>query len=171
MTKAGLEHYLAPRPRYSALAALVTLGLGLVFGWFVLVGVQRWDESKHLDEQLVQVKGEQAARVVPAPNLQQQEEKKQWVQLRLEKEFPWEKVFRAIERTSSSDIELLEFHPDKLNRVIVLRGEARSMDGLLGYLRDLTVKTGWGGVYLTHQEKVQHGALETISFEIKATIP
>ena len=54
--------------------------------------------------------------------------------------------------------------------LIILRGEAKSIEGLLAYLHDLTAKTGWSGVHLTHQEKVKHGALETVSFEIKATL-
>ena len=166
MTKKPLEAYLALRPKYRLAIGLVILGLSLAAASLATLGWQQFSRSKRLDAQLA----EQAARVVPVPSHQQQDEAKQWSQVRLEKDFPWEKVFRAIERTSSPEVELLEFHPDKLNHVIVLRGEARSVDGLLEYLRVLTAKTGWLDVHLTHQEKVQHGALETVSFEVKATL-
>lgn len=168
---ASLEVYLAPRPRHGLALALAVCGLALVAAALGLLGWQQLGKTRRLETQLAHLQQEQAAHKVPPPSRQQQDEEKQWTQLRLERDFPWDKVFRAIERTSSPDVELLEFHPDKPNRVIVLRGEARNLDGLLAYLDNLTVKTGWADVHLTHQEKVKHGALETISFEVKATLP
>ncbi len=170
MTGKRLEAYLVPIPRHSLAIGLIVLGLSIAVALLALLGWQQLDRSNRLDGQLAQLQGTQAARAVPTPSRQQLDEQKQWAQVQLEKDFPWERIFRAIERTASPEVELLEFHPDKLNHVIVLRGEARSVGGLLAYLQALTAKTGWGDVHLTHQEKVQHGALETISFEVKATL-
>jgi len=164
------EAYLAPPPRHALAFGLAILLLSCAVAWLVLLGWQQFERNKNLDAQMTKLQDLQAARVVPTPSHQQLDEAKQWNQVRLEKDFPWEKVFRAIERTSSPEVELLEFHPDKANHLIVLRGEAKSFDGLLAYLQALTVKTGWSDVHLTHQEKVQHGALETVSFEVKANL-
>lgn len=170
VSRQALETYLAPKPARSIIGGIILLALASTAAVLAFFCWQQFANSKALDEQLGKLQTAQSARTVPAPNLHQLEEAKQWAQVRTEKDFPWEKVFRAIERTTSTDIELLEFHPDKLNRVIILRGEAKSIEGLLAYLHDLTAKTGWSGVHLTHQEKVKHGALETVSFEIKATL-
>jgi hypothetical protein len=171
MTSKSLEAYLLPRPRHGFALALAVCGLALVAAALGLLGWRQFNKTHRLETQLAQLQQEQAARKVPPPSRQQQDEEKQWAQLKLERDFPWDNVFHAIERTASPDIELLEFHPDKPNRVIVLRGEVKNIDALIAYLDSLTVKTGWAGVHLTHQEKVKHGALETISFEVKATLP
>ena len=170
MTTKPLEAYLAPRPRHGVALALAVCGLALVAATLGLLAWRQFDKTRRLETQLAQLQQEQAVHKIPPPSRQQQDEEKQWVQLKLERDFPWDNVFHAIERTASPDIELLEFHPDKPNRVIVLRGEAKHVDGLLAYLDNLTVKTGWADVHLTHQEKVKHGALETISFEVKAIL-
>ena len=170
MIKTPLEVYLAPRPRRSLAIGVALFFAALAVGGLIWQSTQQYAVAGGLDEQLTKLQKAQAGRALPPPNLQQQEEAKQWAQARMEKDFPWEKVFHAIERTTSPDIELLEFHPDKLNRIIILRGEAKNIEGLLAYLQDLSIKTGWREVHLTHQEKVKHGALETISFEIKATL-
>jgi len=170
MTRKPLEAYLAPKSRHALAIGLLILVLALAAAWLALLGAEQFNRSKRLDAQLTQLQGAQAARAVPTASRQQVDEAKQWAQVRQEKDFPWDMVFRSIERTSSPEVELLEFHPDKLNHIIVLRGEARSVDGLLAYLQALTVRTGWVDVHLTHQEKVQHGALETIAFEVKANL-
>jgi hypothetical protein len=168
MTRKPLEAFLAPKSRHALAIGLLILVLALAAAWLALLGAEQFNRSKRLDAQLTQLQGAQAARAVPTASRQQVDEAKQWAQVRQEKDFPWDMVFRSIERTSSPEVELLEFHPDKLNHIIVLRGEARSVDGLLAYLQALTVRTGWVDVHLTHQEKVQHGALETI--EVKANL-
>ncbi len=170
MSRKSLDAFLAPKPRHSLTVSTALFALAIAATGFTLLCWQHFAGSKGLDEQLANLQTAQSARIVPAPNLRQAEEAKQWAQVRAEREFPWEKIFHAIERTASPDIELLEFHPDKLNRVIILRGEAKSIEALLAYLQDLNIKTGWSEVHLTHQEKVNHGALETISFEVKASL-
>jgi hypothetical protein len=170
MTNKPLESYLAPKPRNGLGISLAMLALAVAAIWLALLDWKQLNKSRLLDEQLATLQVKRAARAVPIQSRQQIDEAKQWTQLRLEKDFPWQSVFQAIERTSSQDIELLEFHPDKSNRLIVLSGEARNIDGLLAYLQELSIKTTWTNVHLTHQEKIQHGTLETISFEIKAAL-
>jgi hypothetical protein len=99
----------------------------------------------------------------------EQEALKRWAQLKIEREFPWPPVFLAVERVASPDIELLEFKPDKINRRIALRGEARNRKALIVYLGALAAQTGLSNVYLTHQQTVARDTLETIAFEMIAT--
>ena len=170
MVRKPLEFYLVPKPRRTFGIGLIVVAIAAIVLWLVLIDWRQYGRSKLVDDQLHKLQSERAAHMMSTQSHQQTDEAKQWALVRVEKDFPWERVFRAIERTASQDIELLEFHPDKINRTIVLRGEAKHVDGLLAYIQDLTVKTSWTNVHLTHQEKVRHGALETISFEIKATL-
>ncbi len=112
----------------------------------------------------------QAATIAPTASRLEQEALKRWAQLKIEREFPWPPVFLAVERVASPDIELLEFKPDKINRRIALRGEARNRKALIVYLGALAAQTGLSNVYLTHQQTVARDTLETIAFEIKATL-
>ncbi len=95
---------------------------------------------------------------------------KRWALLQKERNFPWTSIFLAVERTSSTDIELLEFKPDKLNRNIALSGEARNMKALVIYLAELSKQPALKNVYLMHQQTVQRDSLETVSFEVRATL-
>lgn len=171
MSTKPLESYLAPAPArvlwYLSCAALL-LAAGLYLGW------QAWRQQAQvvrLEQRRNDLQTQQAARNVPPPSKQQVDEQKQWAQLKLERDFPWNKVFRVIERSATPDIELLEFHPDKLNRMIVLRGEARNVDSLLMYLQSLGARSDWSEIHLTHQQTVQRDKLVTVSFEIKAKLP
>ncbi|HEY8023548.1 MAG TPA: hypothetical protein VIF60_03210 [Burkholderiaceae bacterium] len=166
-----LQNIIRPKPRRTALlwlASLVLLALAAGAGTLAYMRHQSVEQFQALRTALA---AQQAAQVVPAPNQQEQMEQKKWAQLRLERDFPWNGVFKVVEKVATPDIELLEFRPDKLNRTIVLKGEARNLAALLAYLDALGNQSGWSKVFLAHQQTVQRGTLETISFEIKGTLP
>jgi len=166
-----MQNYLRPKPRRTAWLWLASLSLLAFAGWIGSTAFVRHQSLMQLQQQQSDLLAQQAARAVPAPNHQEQEEQKKWAQLRAERDFPWNGVFKVVEKVATPDIELLEFRPDKLNKNIVLKGEARNLAGLLAYLDALNSQSGWSNVYLAHQQTVQRGTLETISFEIKGTLP
>jgi len=106
----------------------------------------------------------------PVASLAAQEDMRRWAQLKLDRDFPWTPVFRAVEKVASPDIELLQFKPDKLNRRISLGGEAKSHQALVAYLDALSMQPGVKNAYLAHQQTVARDTLETFSFEIRATL-
>jgi hypothetical protein len=170
MNMEPLEHYLRPPPRHTGWLLLFIFLLLAGAAWVGMLAEQQNRVVQRLNRQHADLLALQASRAVPAPSHQQVEEQKKWAQLRTERDFPWDNVFHAIEKVATPDIELLEFRPDKLNGQIVLKGEARNLKSLLDYLQALSDKSGWSEVHLAHQQTVQRGALETISFEIKATL-
>lgn len=95
---------------------------------------------------------------------------KRWADLKAERDFPWEIVFHSVERADRTSIELLEFRPDKLNRRIILRGEAQDPDALVAYLEALAAQPAFVQVHLLHLRALSRDKLATIGFEIKATI-
>lgn len=87
-----------------------------------------------------------------------------------EQEFPWESIFQGLEQAAGEDIGLLELVPDKLTRVVILRGVARNHEALIDYLERLERQPAWMQVHLTRQKNEARDGLQTLSFEIKASI-
>ena len=165
-----LASYLRPRVRHSRWAwvsalILVTVGSGL--------GIEAYRLYQSAQQSITRNNKALAAKnlaVVPAPNHLAQEEQKRWAALKVERDFPWAALFQAVERAANVNIELLEFQPDKTNRRIVLRGEARDLKALIAYLDALTKQPALTQVHLVHQETVVRERLETVGFEMKATL-
>ena len=122
---------------------------------------------------LARVDAEQARRAaaVPAqPTPAELEEKKQWEQLALERDFDWDSIFLALQDANHADIELLEFRPEKRQGVLVLRGEAKSVAALSAYLQQVAAQPAFEQVYLTRQDLRAHGPLETVGFELRGKL-
>jgi hypothetical protein len=138
--------------------------------WLGLMAQRRQAENQAVQTRIEQLQARQAALAAAKPTRTEIDLQKRWTTVKLERDFPWVKVFQAVERASSKDIELLEFQPDKRNRLIVLRGEAKDQTALVSYLESLAMQASLANVHLLHQETVTRNRLETISFEIKATL-
>jgi hypothetical protein len=168
----NLESYLQPRRRLPFGLAMTTLVLLAGSAWLAVHAWHRYDvivgqKKANQDMQAAIAKTKQA----PKPTRSELDKAKHWQELQEERDFPWFLVFQTIERANSKDIELLEFQPDKHNRRIVLRGEAKDSTALTSYLALLAAQPGMSQVHLLHQQNVLHDKLETVSFEIKASIP
>lgn len=111
-----------------------------------------------------------AAAVPAKPTPAELELKKQWQQLALERDFDWESIFLALQNANHTDIELLEFRPEKRQGVIVLRGEAKSAGALSEYLQKVAGQPAFEQVYLTRQDLRAHGPLETVGFEMRGKL-
>jgi hypothetical protein len=134
-------------------------------------------EAFHIHETAVRIRGQsdqlrrmQVSAQSRKPSADTLESQKHWASLKREREFPWPRIFQAIERLNNPEIELLEFLPDKQNRMIVLHGEARNRAAVVAYLEALAAQKTFGNVHLLHQQTVMRGQLETVAFEIKAGI-
>lgn len=99
-----------------------------------------------------------------------EERNAQWEKLAVERNFGWYPVFHALEKASQEDIELLEFRPDKVNRQLSLRGEARDMKALVDYLGRLSEQPVVRRAYLVHQKATQRGSLPILEFEVHALL-
>jgi hypothetical protein len=113
---------------------------------------------------------QQVPQVKPRPSKMEEERREQWVKLEVERKFNWYPIFVAVERASIDDIELREFMPDKANKQLTLRGEARNVDALIKYLGRLSAQPAFGQVYLSHQKNMPRDAMQVISFEVRSTL-
>lgn len=159
---------LSPAPRQRLSLILICLG-GLIA--LVCLLFQTFDDyrtNEKISEQSDRLNAVAASRPVTKVNRQQQEEQKRWALLQAERNFSWVPLLAAIEKASDKNIELLEFHPDKSSRLILLRGESNSQKALISFIEKLENQEILKNVHLTHQEHILRERLETVGFEIKA---
>jgi len=111
-------------------------------------------------------------RKAPVPKLKRSdiEERRRWEALAEDRAFPWQIVFRSVERAIDPDIELLEFHPDAKQRTVILRGHARNVGAITRYLKMLADDPVFERTYLVRTVVEKRGALDVVSFEISARL-
>jgi hypothetical protein len=95
---------------------------------------------------------------------------RKWQNLRAEIDFPWSEFFDVVEHATNAQVELLEMVPEKQNKAMVLRGEARDGKALLAYLSALDSAPQVREVFLTRRRSVARAELITVEFEIRATL-
>lgn len=167
---ADLSRYLRPHSHSSRwIWAAVLLLVGMA-AWLAAQAYEFHTQVLEMQARVEKLLVQQAALAKSKPTPKELDEQKRWTALKLERDFPWQRVFKAVERANSKDIELLEFQPDKRNRIIVLRGEARDFAAIVSYLDRLALQAGLSEVHLLHQQNVMRDRLETVAFEIKATL-
>lgn len=165
-----LSRYLAPRSRHGRLLWLFTIVLLSITCWFGVETYRQYQRAERAMARNYNLLSAQAKVIVPAPSPLEQEDQKRWAALADERNFAWEPLFLAVERAASTDIELLEFRPDKKNRRVEVRGEARNYKALINFLATLAAQSSLSNVHLAHQQLAARGGFETVAFKIKATL-
>lgn len=128
----------------------------------------QYDQSVMVKQQIGRI--QESPRPKPQPSAINVQRNEQWAKLRMERSFSWYPLFVAIEQAAGEEVELLDFFPDKANRQLTLRGEARDLGALAKYMARLSAQPAIGQVYLSHQKKLARDSLEVISFEMRASI-
>jgi hypothetical protein len=164
------SHYLRPRVKSAAVPLVIVvlaaaLSCGLIYRALELHAAGL-ESSRRIDA----LRAAQVKKPVAEPTKAQADEQKQWSALRAERDFSWTPIFKAIENVGNADIELLEFQPDKLNRRLLLRGEAKGEEELIAFVEALASQPALHHVHLTHRKNRKRDRLQTISFELRATL-
>ncbi|MDQ1813296.1 hypothetical protein RBA41_08270 [Massilia sp. CCM 9210] len=166
----SMTHYLFPAVRLSWRLLGFAAGIVLLTAYLMLQCQELSEQARQMEVLGDRLGAAQIHRPVPKKSKTAQEEQKRWAALKAEREFSWQFVFAAVEEAGSDDVELLELLPDKAGRRIVLRGEARDQVSLLAFIDALDEQEALDKVHLTHQIKKKRERLETISFEVKASM-
>jgi len=160
---------LRPRARGRFQGYLIALSIALA-----AAAVGRAAYSAHRDAEAISVKNEQLraqqAAMRREPSREDQEFRRQWGLLQQDRAYPWEKVFRAVERASDPEIELLEFRPDRRQGTLVLKGEGRSGESVMRYLERLQEDATFTRAFLIHTASVERGRLVTRDFEVHLSL-
>lgn len=82
----------------------------------------------------------------------------------------WEGSLLAVEKITTKEVTVLEFHPDYHNGKIALQGEAREFDALAEYIKQLNATGLVHDVTLMHEQAVSHEHINTIEFELNGDL-
>jgi len=167
----NLIRILTPRSRIALpllALSIVTVGLSV---WLAILGFRAHGDKAAMTAHAAQLRAISVEKPKVEPTKAELEETKQWGLLQKERNFTWAPLFSAVEKASSQDIELLEFQPEKANRSLLLRGEARDDAALLEFVDALADQPVLSHVHITHRKIRHRDRLITIIFEIKANIP
>lgn len=165
-----LAQYLKPRCAslsplwFLTLAVIVVAGILAAGAHGAGVKAQQLAQSNEIHSRA------RAREMRPKPRPVALEDERRWAELKAEREFPWALVFDAVERADKPNIELLEFLPDKVNRRVLLRGEAQDRDAVTAYVTVLADQRSLTQVHVLHLQTLARDNLTTVGFEIKATI-
>lgn len=163
-----MTRYLSPRLRGASLllgCAVVLMALG---AWLAFLAHERHEVRIAAQLQLAALRAAHVKKPVSEPTKAETETAKRWAALLAERDFRWAPLFAALENAGNPDIELLEFQPDKANRRVSLRGEARDEAALQAFLASLAGQGALQRPHLVHEKIRQRDRLSTIAFEIKA---
>jgi hypothetical protein len=164
-----IDLLLRPRPRRTKL--IIAAVLSLATAAFLLSIALRNQKATERAEAALQLA--QRAQPRPAPRKmrpEEIEEARKWTTMRAELSFSWYPIFRALENANSTEIELLEFVPDKVGKHLVLRGEARDQAALVSYTRTLAQQPVFSKLYLAHQKIEHRQGIDVFAFEIRSEI-
>lgn len=81
---------------------------------------------------------------------------------------PWGALFAALESTPTEGIALLAVAPDPQGASVLISGEARDYDALLGYVSALRASTPLARAYLARHELRAGAARHPLAFSIRA---
>lgn len=160
---------LRPRAKRRALGYVAALLIALAATAVAYAAFTARQEAAALARNNAQARARQAAEG-QEPSLQDKEFQRQWATLALERAFPWDRVFRAVEHVSDPEIELLEFRPDRRAGTLVLKGEGRTAESVMRYLERLQDDSTFSRVYLAHTANVDRGRLVTRAFELRLNL-
>ena len=160
------------RPRFRRMPLLLACAAGVTALWvgLAVLAYQRHELRAAAERELGTLRAANVEKPLPAPSKVETETAKRWAVLLAEREFRWAPLWTALENAASPDIELLEFQPDKPNRRVLLRGEARDEAALQAFLASLSEQRILRQVHLTHEKVRRREQMSTIAFEIKAGI-
>jgi hypothetical protein len=81
---------------------------------------------------------------------------------------PWDALFNAVETSSGQNIALLSLEPNPGKGTVTIRGEAKDLDALLDYAKQLSTRELFGGVMLQNHQIQQADPENPLRFSILA---
>ena len=81
---------------------------------------------------------------------------------------PWEELFKAVESSSGSHVQLLALEPDFDKKQVQITGEATSYKSIMKYITELEQQEVIGTVYLQNHEIRQDDPDKPVKFSLLA---
>ena len=164
-----------PRRRAGPLGwSLLGLGLMLALG---CVGLQQHLQRQALEHQVQlqhaqrQLGGEVAgtSSLTPAQSREQAQNLEEMRQVSLQLRRPWERLFAMLETLPRDDVALLSLTPDARKGQLRISAEARDLEAMLNFHRQLEASDELSDVSLLNHEIVSQVPEHPVQFNLSAT--
>ena len=127
-----------------------------------------WDRKADRIEQM-------SRRHVPAaPPLGEQAERAQRLEVKQANQvvrqltLPWNALFKAVETSGGTNIALLSMEPDMEKGTVKISGEARDLNALLSYAKQLSTRKEFSNVFLQNHKIQQSDPEKPLHFSLLA---
>ena len=81
---------------------------------------------------------------------------------------PWSALFNAVETSGGESIALLSMEPDMQKGTVKITGEAKDLNALLGYVKQLSTRKVFGNVFLQNHKIQQTDPQKPLHFSLLA---
>jgi len=95
-------------------------------------------------------------------------EAKQANQVLRQLSLPWNDLFKAVETSGGQTIALLSMEPDIKKGMVIISGEAKDLDALLGYVKRLSTHEVFDWVSLQNHQVQQADPEKPLHFSLRA---
>lgn len=110
----------------------------------------------------------QAPALSPQAAREQLQEVKQANQVVRQLALPWNTLFKAVETSASKDVALLSMEPDLNKGTVLISGEAKDLEAVLGYVKQLSKQEVFGRVLLQNHRVQQNDPEKPVRFALIA---
>ena len=83
---------------------------------------------------------------------------------------PWGSLIRALERSTTRDVVLLQLQPDAQQRVLKLTAEAKNREAMFDYVRRLTASGAIAEAHIVSHQVQREDPQRPIQFALQATL-
>lgn len=142
---------------------LLVFGVGLV-AYELQAYMQLSEQSKHLQADLLRQKKNQQTISVSAEGKELAPELHKAAVVIDRLAFPWENLFKVLERSTASDVTLLSVQPDLASGVVTLNAEARDRDAMLRYVKRLSADAYFKSVHMVSHQIQQSDPQRPVRF-------
>lgn len=81
---------------------------------------------------------------------------------------PWNALFKAVETAGGQNIALLSLEPDLQKGTVKISGEAKDLDAMLAYVKQLSTREVFGSVFLQNHQIQQTDPEKPLHFSVLA---
>jgi len=84
--------------------------------------------------------------------------------------FPWQRTFDAVERTTPREVALLALRPDMARWTVTVTAETGDPDAMLSYWKSLAAAPELRGAHIVHYEIGEQRGRAAVRFQIQADL-
>jgi Tfp pilus assembly protein PilN len=160
-----------PVPWLGVLLLLAALAVLALLGGHTLTlnrQIDVWEKQVQRIEQLSSHRARASRPLTEQEARAQVLEVKQANQVMRQLGLPWNALFRAVESSGGKNIALLSMEPDMQKGTVKLSGEAKDIDALLDYVRQLSKREVFSSVFLLNHQIRQDDPEKPLHFAVLA---